>query len=123
MTALEHSRPAADAVLAKAVLKAAAQLGLRQSDLAAVLGMHRTAVSRLKQAPSLDPASKQGELALLLIRVARALYALTGGDKDWMQHFMQTHNTATRGVPAQQIASIQGLMTVLQFVDAVRGQA
>lgn len=123
MTALEHTRPAADAVLAKAVLKAATQLGLRQADLAAVLGMHRTAVSRLKHAMSLDPASKQGELALLLIRVARALYALTGGDQDWMRHFMHTHNTATHGVPAQQITSVQGLVTVLQFVDAVRGQA
>lgn len=123
MTALEHPRPAPDTVLAKAVLKAALQLGLRQADLGAVLGMHRTAVSRLRQNPSLDPSSKQGELALLLIRVARALYALTGGDKDWMQHFMHTHNTATGGVPARQIESVQGLVTVLQFVDAVRGQA
>lgn len=123
MTALEHPKPAPDAVLAKAVLRAAAQLGLKQADLAAVLGMHRTAISRLKQNPSLDPASKQGELALLLIRVARALFALTGGDQDWMQHFMRTHNTATQGVPAQQISSVQGLVTVLQFVDAVRGQA
>lgn len=123
MTALEHPRPSPDAVLAKAVLKAATQLGLKQADLAAVLGMHRTAVSRLKQNPSLDPGSKQGELALLLIRIARALYALTGGDKDWMLHFMHSHNTATQGTPAQQIESVQGLVTVLRFVDAVRGQA
>jgi len=122
MTALEHSKPAPETVLAKAVLHAAAQLGLKQADLAAVLGMHRTAISRLKQAPTLDPSSKQGELALLLIRVARALFALTGGDKDWIRHFMHTHNTATGGVPAQQIESIQGLTTVLQFVDAIRGQ-
>lgn len=123
MTALEHPKPSADAVLAKAVLKAAAQLGLKQAELAAVLGMHRTAISRLKNKPSLDPESKQGELALLLIRIARALFALTGGDQDWMRHFMHTHNTATQGVPAEQIESVQGLMTVLQFVDAVRGQA
>src|SRR5690554_4946477 len=123
MTALEHLKPTPDAVLAKAVLKAAAQLGLKQANLAAVLGMHRTAISRLKQNPSLDPESKQGELALLLIRVARALFALTGGDKDWMLHFMHSHNTATRGIPAQQVESVQGLVAVLQFVDAVRGQA
>lgn len=122
MTALEYPKPVPEAVLAKAVLRAAAQLGLRQADLAAVLGMHRTAISRLKQTPVLDPSSKQGELALLLIRMARALFALTGGDKDWIRHFMHTHNTATGGVPAQQIESIQGLTTVLQFVDAIRGQ-
>ena len=122
MTALEYPKPSPDAVLAKAVLKAATQLGLKQADLAAVLGVHRTAISRLKQNPSLDPVSKQGELALLLIRVARALFALTGGDKDWILHFMHTHNTATHGTPAQQIESVQGLVTVLQFVDAIRGQ-
>lgn len=122
MSALKHVKPAPETVLAKAVLNASGQLGLKQADLAAVLGVHRTAISRLKQNPSLDPGSKQGELALLLIRLARALFALTGGDKDWIHHFMHTHNKITHGVPAQQIKNIQGLMTVLQFVDAIRGK-
>jgi hypothetical protein len=122
MTAQPHNQPNPQAVLAKAYLNAAAQLGLNQTELAAVLGMHRTAISRLKQQQAIDPASKQGELALLFVRMARALFALTGGDTDWMRHFMRTPNTVTGGIPAQQIASIQGLMTVLQFVDAVRGK-
>jgi len=122
MTALTRPSPSPDAVLAKAVLRAADQLGLRQADLAAVLGIHRTAVSRLKQSMSLDPASKQGELALLLVRLARALYALTGGDVEWMRHFMRTPNTVTGGIPARQIESIEGLMTVLRFADAIRGK-
>ncbi len=122
MTALRNTAPAPDAVLAKAVLRAAEQLGLRQAGLADVLGMHRTAISRMKTAQSLDPASKQGELALMLVRLARALYALTGGDVEWMRHFMRTPNRVTGGVPAEQIATIQGLMTVLRFVDAMRGK-
>ncbi len=122
MTALVQSKPAADAVLAKAVLRAAEQLGLKQTELAAVLGMHRTAVSRLKTTATLDPASKQGELALLLLRLARALFALTGGDQEWMRHFMRTPNNVTGGVPANQIETIQGMATVLQFVDAIRGK-
>ena len=122
MTASLKPAPAPDAVLAKAVLRAGAQLGLKQADIAAVLGVHRTAISRLKTIPSLDPNSKPGELALLLVRLARALFALTGGDPDWMQHFMRTPNHVTGGVPAQQITSIQGLMRVLQFVDGIRGK-
>lgn len=122
MTALPKSVPSPDAVLAKAVLRAADQLGLRQAQLAAVLGLHRTAVSRMKSAQSLDPGSKQGELALLLIRTARALFALTGGDLQWMRHFMQTPNHLTGGIPSEQITTIQGLMTVLRFVDAMRGK-
>jgi transcriptional regulator with XRE-family HTH domain len=122
MSALEQSQPSPDAVLAKALFRASEQLGLNQSDIAAVLGMDRTAVSRLKQSQSLDPASKRGELALLLIRLARALFALTGGDEVWIRHFMTSPNKVTGGVPAQQITSIQGLITVLQFVDAIRGK-
>ncbi|APR70368.1 MULTISPECIES: MbcA/ParS/Xre antitoxin family protein [Acinetobacter] len=109
-------------VLAKAVLSAAEQLDLKQVQLAAILGVHRTAISRLKNNPELDPASKQGELALLLIRLSRALYALTGGDTDWMRHFLNTPNRVTGGIPVEQIESISGLVSVLQFVDAIRGK-
>lgn len=122
MSALENVTPLPDVVLAKAILNAAEQLGLKQADLASVLGVHRTAISRMKQNLSLDPKSKQGELALLLIRIARSLFTLTGGDKEWIQHFMRSKNQVTGGVPVEQISSIQGLVTVLQFVDALRGK-
>lgn len=122
MSALEHTSPTQESVLAKAVLKASEQLGLKQAELAAVLGVHRTAISRLKQNQSLDPLSKQGEIALLVVRIARALFALTGGDSEWIKHFMHTHNNVTGDIPAKQIESIQGLMTVVQFVDAIRGK-
>ncbi|MDP5137611.1 DUF2384 domain-containing protein [Rheinheimera baltica] len=122
MTALLQPVSTPDEVLAKAVLNAADQLGLKQAELAAVLGIHRTAVSRLKQALSLDPKSKQGELALLLIRIARAVYALTGGDAAWIKHFMHSPNQLTGGIPAQQVQTVHGLMHVLHFVDAIRGK-
>ena len=109
-------------VLAKALINVAEQLDLKQAQVAAILGVHRTAISRLKNNPELDPASKQGELALLLIRMHRALYALTGGDTEWIRHFMNTPNRVTGGIPVQQIESISGLVTVLQFVDAIRGK-
>jgi hypothetical protein len=123
MPASERIQSSSDVVLAKAVLNAAKQLGHKQAELAAVLGVHSTTISRLKHNPSLDPKSKQGELALLLVRMARKLFALTGGDKDWITHFMQTPNKVTGGVPAKQIESIQGLMSVLQFTDAIGGIA
>lgn len=122
MAALEQQTPVPEAVLAKAVLKASDQLGLQATELASVLGVHRTAISRLKKSLSLDPKSKQGEIALLFVRMARALFALTGGDKEWTEHFMRSPNKVTGGIPVEQIASIQGLVTVLRFVDAIRGK-
>lgn len=122
MSALVQEKPAADQVLAKAFLNAANQLGLKATEVADVLGVHRTVISRLKKNGSLDPKSKQGEISLLLIRIARALFALAGGDEQWMKHFMRSPNKLTGGVPAEQITTVQGLVSVLQFVDAIRGK-
>lgn len=122
MSAATQPLPQSDQVLAKAVLRTARQLGLSQAELGAVLGLHRTAISRLKHSGSLAPDSKQGELALLLIRLARALYALAGGDELWIRHFMHSPNQITGGIPVEQVQSIQGLIDVLRFVDGVRGK-
>ena len=122
MSALEQDNPAKNVVLAKAIVKAAEQLGLKQIEVANALGIHRTAYSRLKSKPSLEPSSKQGELALIIISIARALFALTGGDELWIKRFMRSPNKRTGGIPAEQIASIEGLMSVRRYVDAIRGK-
>jgi len=122
MSAVSQTQPDPSYVLAKALLNAGEELQLSQAELAAVVGLHRTGISRLKKSMQLDPNSKTGELALLLIRVARALYALSGGDSTWTQHFMRNTNTMTAGIPAEQVQSVQGLSRVLQYVDAIRGK-
>ncbi len=122
MSIVEKQNPMREVVLANAVVHACAQLGLKQAEVARAIGMHRTAFSRLKSKPFLDPQSKEGQLALIIIRIARALFALTGGDEAWIKRFMRSQNKMTGGVPAQQIASIEGLMSVLRFVDAIRGK-
>ena len=122
MSVLSQKVPEPAAVLAKALLNAAEQLGLKQTELGAILVLNRTGISRLKQNPSLDPNSKKGELALLVIRIARALFALTGGDREWIKHFMHNSNKVTGGTPAKQMETIQGLIQVMQFVDAIRGK-
>ena len=122
MTAILKPAPNKNMVLAKAVLNIAEQLHLTQSELGAIIGMHRTAISKLNAHPNIDPHSKSGELALLLIRFYRALYALTGGDQVWMRHFINTQNKITGGIPKNQMKTITGLVTVLQTVDALRGK-
>ena len=74
-----QAEPAPDAVLTKALLRAADLLGLSSRVLARILGVSEASVSRLASgARTIDPASKEGELALLLVRVYRSLDALVG---------------------------------------------
>ena len=122
MTAQTRTQPEPAVVLSKALLRAGKQLTLRQDELGRVIGVHRSAITRLKQNLDLQPESKQGELALLLIRAARALYALAGGDEVWIKHFMRTPNRITGGIPAEQVQSVQGLMRVLSCLDGLRGK-
>ena len=105
-------------VLSEALANAGKLLGMSQSDLGEIIGKNRTAISR----GGIDPASKAGELALLFIRCYRALYVLVGGDVAQMRHWMQTENLHTGGIPAEQIKTVQGLTTVLEYLDAMRGK-
>jgi hypothetical protein len=109
-------------VLAKAVLSAATRLGLRNRHLAAVLGSSEASVSRLKHRRGLDPDSKEGELALLFLRLYRGLDALVGGDDDKARLWLHSENTHVAGVPAERIRTVEGLVDVVQYLDAMRGR-
>ena len=119
---LSPVRPEPGPVLAKAVLSAAERLGLRNRQLAGVLGSSEASVSRLQYGRGLDPATKEGELALLFLRVYRSLDALVGGDDDKARAWLHAHNEHLRGVPAERIHTVEGLVDVVQYLDAMRGR-
>ena len=114
--------PDPSTVVAKAVLSAAARLGLRHRHLATVLGASEASVSRLQRGRGIDPASKEGELALLFLRLYRSLDALMGGDDERARTWLHAENVHLGGVPAERLNSVQGLVDVVQYLDAMRGR-
>ena len=114
--------PDAGGVLARAVLSAAARLGLRHRHLAAVLGASEASVSRLQRGRGIDPAGKEGELALLFLRLYRSLDALVGGDDDRAREWLHADNDHLGAVPAERITQVEGLVDVVQYLDAMRGR-
>jgi hypothetical protein len=110
------------AVLAQAVLAASGRLGLRNRHLAAVIGSSEASVSRLQTGRGLDPESKEGELALLFLRLYRSLDALVGGDDEKARQWLHADNHHVAGVPAERIRSVEGLVDVVQYLDAMRGR-
>jgi hypothetical protein len=109
-------------VLAKAVLSAADRLGVRARHLSAVLGSSEASVSRLQHGRGLDPDSKEGELALLFLRVYRSLDALVGGDDEKARRWLHADNDHLSGVPAERLRTVEGLVDVVQYLDAMRGR-
>jgi hypothetical protein len=117
-----QARPEPGPVLAKATLAAAARLDLRNRHLATVIGTSEASVSRLSNGRGLDPDSKEGELALLFLRLYRALDALVGGDDAKARAWLHAENDHLGGVPAERIRSVEGLVDVVQYLDAMRGR-
>lgn len=106
-------------VLAEAVLKTANLLGLSNTQLTAMIGLDLASMNQIEFSAVLKPASPQGEAGLLLIRLYQSLSALTGGDSEWIDYFMNAFNTATNGVPIQQIQNRKGLEKVLTVIEAL----
>ena len=116
--------PAPDAVLGKALFRATELLDLNNAALARILGVSEASVSRLASgARSIDPKSKEGELALLLIRVYRSLDALVGSDAAQRKAWLHSPNRALNGTPADLIQSAAGLVAVVGYLDAMRAPA
>lgn len=114
--------PDPETVLTKAVLNAARTLGLRNRELAAVLGSSEASISRLNMNRLIEPESKEGELALLLLRLFRSLDALVGGEEMKARAWLNADNKHLGGVPAKRIRRVEGLVDVVQYLDSMRGR-
>ena len=96
--AASATAPLTDAqLLIQAVLRASDELALSRSALARVLGRDRSLFARGK---GIDPASKTGELALLVVRLYRSLAVLVGNDRELMRHWFHTANHHTGAMRA-----------------------
>jgi hypothetical protein len=110
------------AVLTKAVRAAAERLGVRNRDLAAILGASEASISRLSGDRTVRPASREGELAALFIRLYRSLDALVGGDDAKARTWFHADNAHLGGTPAARVRTIEGLVDVVHYLDAMRGK-
>ncbi len=114
-------RSDAGKVLTQATLRAASQLSLGGSELARIIGTSPSTISRLGSGlKTIDPQSKEGEMALLMVRLYRSLDALVGNDSQRRLDWMSSHNHAFNAVPRDFIQSAQGLVSVVNYLDGMR---
>jgi hypothetical protein len=114
-------KPDSQAVVTKAAIRAADELGLTAKVLARAIGVSEATVSRMRRADyRLD--GKPFELALLVIRLFRSLDAVTGGDKETAQGWMVNHNTAFGEAPLVRLQTVAGLVDVIAYLDARRAR-
>jgi hypothetical protein len=109
------------AVVTKAVLRAAGRLGVSNKVLAAVIGLSEATVSRMGAgAYTLAAGDKPFDLALLFVRLFRALDAIVDGDDAVAQAWLRHENVALGGRPLALIQSIPGLVHAVSYLDTRR---
>jgi DNA-binding XRE family transcriptional regulator len=109
------------AVLTKAVLRSAEQLGPTNLELGRALGVSRSTISRMAAGSYLlSDQGKEWELANSLVRLCGDLSTTLAGDVAAMAHWMRNTNTVLRAIPAERIQTFQGLVDVSQYVASRR---
>lgn len=120
--ALANEAPDPAAVLSKAVVRAAEHLQLSRAALARVLGLSPASITRLHQGSlQLDPGSKAGELALLLVRLFRSVDSIVG-TREAARTWLGSENLGLNGVPRELLLTPQGLVHVVDYLDAHRAR-
>jgi Protein of unknown function (DUF2384) len=116
-------KPEPRRVLTGAVLRASALLDITQSSLARILGLSPSTVSRMAGGTyTLDDQRKEWELGALFVRLFRSLDAVIGSNDSSARAWLNGHNSALTGRPIELIRSTEGLVRVVQYLDAARGR-
>jgi uncharacterized protein (DUF2384 family) len=99
------------------------ELGMTLGQLARIIGVSESTMKNYSRGSAAISSGKSQELALGFIRVYRALYAILGGNREQMQHWMDTPNRHLRNqAPAALVENYQGLAEVNVYLDAMRGR-
>jgi len=109
------------ALVAKAAIRAADRLALKNKVLARIIGVSEASVTRMKQGDyPLEPGQKPFELAVLFVRLYRSLDSVIGGDDAVASSWLNNPNTALSGKPVDLIQTVAGLTNVIQYLDSRR---
>lgn len=110
-------------VLTRAILNMAEFYNLSGKDLSAIIGMSEASMTRLHQGKKwLSPYTREGEMALLLLRVYRSLNALVGNNHQKAKAWLTSANRYFDTPPIEQLKTVQGLVNVVNYLDAMRGK-
>lgn len=106
-------------VLTVAALRAAATLHLSEDELAQVIGVEKHKIALFRNEQEMVPVeSDAGQRCQLLVRTYKALELLVGKDLGKCILWMRGRNEVAGGIPAEVIATPDGLRQVAEYLEA-----
>lgn len=123
MKASNHVQHQEELVLTKAICNLSKFYSLSGKDLSKIIGISESSASRISQGTKLiSPHTKEGEMALLLLRIYRSLNAMVGNNHEKAKLWLNSENKYFRNKPIEEMKTIPGLIGVLNYLDAMRGK-
>lgn len=117
----ESQRPSETTVLSKAVIRAAKRLDIKGSELAEILWLSKSEVSRLKNGSyKLDSGENEWGLAIFFVQMYRSLDCRVGNDET-ARRWLRSENIGLGGVPLTLLHSAEGLVQVCLYLDTSSG--
>ncbi|HEY9101469.1 MbcA/ParS/Xre antitoxin family protein [Chitinimonas sp.] len=121
-TATVHKATKAE-VVTKALVEAARQLEVKQTELATILGVSESSVSRYKAGTlTIDARHHVTDTAATFILIYRSLASILGSNLDHMKAWLKSHNDDLGDVPLTMMLRQAGLHQVRAYLDDYRGR-
>ena len=108
-------------VLTTAALRAAGFLRITNRELAAIVGVSPSYVTKLKAGTArVGGDAKVAELTAHFLRAYRSLDAIMGGDDAASASWLRNHNTVLGDAPITCMTTIRGLIDTVAYLDQRR---
>ncbi len=110
-------------VLTKAFLRMAVHYEFTRQDICNIIGFSEASASRLFSGTKfIEVNSKEGEMALLLLRVYRNLNAILDGSNPQAVEWLRSQHHYFNETPLQHMQTLAGLVETVNYLDAMRGK-
>ncbi len=110
-------------VLTKALKNAAIYWDITNKQLGDIIGLSEPTISRLKNGQyMLDAKTKSWQLAVLFLRIFRALNSYMGGNTENERLWLKSNNLALGGIPLNLMYKVETMPSVIEYIDYMRGQ-
>lgn len=103
-------------------MNVASRLEIKREELASILGVSESTLSRMdRKIGSLNPISKEGQCALILIDIYCSLYQLFGGNENQCRIWIRSPNIHLNGMPLVLMRTIPDLNHVAEYLKVMQG--
>lgn len=110
-------------VVAKALTNVIDEFSLSPESASQILGIDLNMITKQSIEQCLKDSDSL-ELALMLIKIYRSLYAIVGGSQSAMTHWLTTDNRDFHGhSPLEQMRCQNGLTEVARYLETMKNQA